>query len=219
MNPSYLNNFYIMKQYPITERYIVKKSSTEGELTPVDGYQLIEMAKEGDLTAYSRLITVYSPIVERFAYQMGNHIDDIPDISQEVFIRVYRFIDGFTHAKFTTWLYKITLNVSRDFRRKENQHANRIEKVKNEPRQAAYQEYGQLIREEEDRILHECIQELDDKYRAPIILYYFHERKYEEIADILSANLSTIKTRILRGKGMLKKLLEEAEKGEGTING
>jgi RNA polymerase sigma-70 factor, ECF subfamily len=191
----------------------------EGEFTAVDDFQLIERAKQGDLSAYSKLITVYSPIVERFAYQMGNHIDDIPDISQEVFIRVYRFIDGFTHAKFTTWLYKITLNVSRDFKRKEHQHAKRLQKVMNEPGEGAVHENGQLIKEEEDRVLHECIQELDDKYRAPIILYYFHERKYEEIADILSVNLSTIKTRILRGKGLLKKLLEEAEKGEGTING
>ncbi|XXM70532.1 RNA polymerase sigma factor [Lysinibacillus sphaericus] len=184
----------------------------------MDDLQLIKRAKKGDLSAYSKLITVYSPIVERFAYQMGNHIDDIPDISQEVFIRVYRFIDGFTHAKFTTWLYKITLNVSRDFKRKENQHAKRIQKVMNEPGEAAIHEKGHLIKEEEDRILHACIQELDDKYQAPIILYYFHERKYEEIADILSINLSTLKTRILRGKSLLKKLLKEAEKGEGTIN-
>jgi RNA polymerase sigma-70 factor, ECF subfamily len=208
-----------MKQYPILKRYIVKKSSMEGEFTEVDDLELIKRAKQGDLSAYSKLITIYSPVVERFAYQMGNHIDDIPDISQEVFIRVYRFIDGFTHAKFTTWLYKITLNVSRDFKRKENQHAKRLQKVLNEPGEGAVQENVQLIREEEDRVLHECIQELDDKYRAPIILYYFHERKYEEIADILSVNLSTIKTRILRGKGLLKKLLEKAENGEGTING
>jgi RNA polymerase sigma-70 factor, ECF subfamily len=76
-----------------------------------------------------------------------------------------------------------------------------------------------VLREEEDRVLHECLQKLDEKYKAPIILYYFHEKKYEEIADILSVNLSTIKTRLLRGKSLLKKLLEEAEKREGTING
>ncbi|MGR3765548.1 RNA polymerase sigma factor [Rossellomorea sp. NS-SX7] len=185
----------------------------------MDEFQLIEKAKQGDLSAYSKLISDYSPIVERFAYQMGNNLNDIPDISQEVFIRVYRFIDGFTHAKFTTWLYKITLNVSRDFKRKESQHNKRVHKVMNEPVYETAAAHVSVLREEEDRVLHECIQELEEKYRAPIILYYFHEKKYEEIADILSVNLSTIKTRILRGKSLLKKLLEEAEKGEGTING
>ncbi|WP_175990523.1 RNA polymerase sigma factor [Bacillus sp. Marseille-Q1617] len=185
----------------------------------MDEFQLIEKAKKGDLSAYSKLISDHSPIVERFAFQMGNHIDDIPDISQEVFIRVYRFIDGFTHAKFTTWLYKITLNVSRDFKRRESQHNKRVKKVMNEPLVESTAPYMRVLREEEDQVLHECLQELDEKYRIPIILYYFHEKKYEEIADILSINLSTIKTRLLRGKSMLKKLLEEAEKREGTING
>ncbi|WP_341356876.1 sigma factor-like helix-turn-helix DNA-binding protein [Rossellomorea sp. y25] len=60
---------------------------------------------------------------------------------------------------------------------------------------------------------------LDDKYQIPIILYYFHEKKYEEMAEILSINLSTVKTRLLRGKNLLKKELEEAGKREGRLNG
>ncbi|MCA1057224.1 RNA polymerase sigma factor [Rossellomorea aquimaris] len=185
----------------------------------MDESQLIEKAKHGDLTAYSQLIRDYSPIVERFAYQMGNNIDDIQDISQEVFIRVYRFLDGFTHAKFSTWLYKITLNVSKDFKRKDRQYTKRIQKVMNEPREEPSHDHKHFIREEEDRVLHECIQMLDEKYRVPIILYYFHEKKYEEMAAILAINLSTLKTRLLRGKSLLKKMLEEAERGEGKENG
>ena len=98
----------------------------------MDSTQLIIQAKNGDIAAYSILITNYSPIVERFAYQMGNPIHEIPDITQEVFIRMYRFIDGFSQAKFTTWLYKITLNVSRDFKRKENLHNQKINIIKSE---------------------------------------------------------------------------------------
>jgi RNA polymerase sigma-70 factor, ECF subfamily len=197
-----------------------EESDKKEEYAIVDEIHLIDMAKQGYLSAYSKLISDHSPIVERFAYQMGNHIDDIPDISQEVFIRVYRFIDGFTQAKFTTWLYKITLNVSRDFKRKESQHSKKMGKMMNEPlEESSSAPLMRVLREDEDRVLHECLQVLDEKYKAPIILYYFHEKKYEEIADILSVNLSTIKTRLLRGKSQLKKLLEEAEKREGTING
>ncbi|MGF3105425.1 RNA polymerase sigma factor [Rossellomorea sp. DUT-2] len=180
---------------------------------------LIERAKKGDLQAYSHLITYYSPIVERFAYQMGNSFADIPDITQEVFIRVYRFLDGFSYAKFTTWLYKITLNVSRDFKRRENQHNNRVKKIGNEPSENVITPQERILRQEEDRMLHECIQKLDGKYQIPIILYYFHEKKYEEMAEILSIKLSTVKTRLLRGKNLLKKELEDAEKREGRLNG
>lgn len=185
----------------------------------MENENLIEGAKNGDLNAYSRLISSYSPIVERFAYQMGHSSADIPDITQEVFIRVYRFLDGFSYAKFTTWLYKITLNVSRDFKRKENRNHNRMKRIGNEPQQAVITPQDHILREEEDRILHECIQKLDEKYQILIILYYFHERKYEEMSDILSVNLSTVKTRLVRGKNLLKKELEEAEKREGKMNG
>ncbi|WP_299743846.1 RNA polymerase sigma factor [uncultured Rossellomorea sp.] len=146
----------------------------------MENEHLIERAKKGDLQAYSHLITYYFPIVERFAYQMGNSIADIPDITQEVFIRVYRFLDGFSYAKFTTWLYKITLNVSRDFKRKENQHNNRVKKIGNEPSGDVITPQERILRQEEDRMLHECIQMLDDKYQIPIILTIFMKRSMKK---------------------------------------
>jgi RNA polymerase sigma-70 factor, ECF subfamily len=185
----------------------------------MEEYHLIDEAKKGDLGAYRDLIEQYSPVVERFAYQMGIPMHDIQDISQEVFIRVYRFLNQFSHAKFTTWLYKITLNVSRDFARKETKQKKKIEKIQKELYKNSSLPHEKIFREEEDRVLHECIQMLDDKYQLPIILFYFHDKKYEEIAEILSLNLSTVKTRLLRGKGILKKTLTEVEKKEGELNG
>ncbi len=210
-----------MKQIYESYRFIYENQTEERGRAPVEEDRLIEEARQGNVTAYGELIKIYSPIVERFAFQMGHRYQDIPDISQEVFIRVYRFLDQFSRAKFTTWLYKITLNVSRDYFRKEGQHHRRVELMKNEPNelQHSVDAEGSLLREEEDQQLHQCIQTLDEKYRLPIILFYFHEKKYEEISDILNITLSTVKTRILRGKSQLKKALEEAEKKEGKQNG
>ncbi|MGM0829641.1 MAG: RNA polymerase sigma factor [Bacillota bacterium] len=139
----------------------------------MENEHLIERAKKGDLQAYSHLITYYSSIVERFAYQMGNSIADIPDITQEVFIRVYRFLDGFSYAKFTTWLYKITLNVSRDFKRKENQHNNRVKKIGNEPSENVITPQERILRQEEDRMLHECIKSwmVNIKYQSSFTIF------------------------------------------------
>ncbi|MCP3740653.1 RNA polymerase sigma factor [Rossellomorea sp. BNER] len=186
----------------------------------MDDQHLIQQAQKGNLTAYEELIQKYLPVVERFAFQMGNSFDDIPDISQEVFIRVYRFLHQFSHSRFTTWLYKITLNVSRDYGRKRNQLQSKLQKMQNEskPQEVSLPD-ERIFREEEDRILHHCIQMLDEKYRLPIILHYFHEKKYEEIADILSLNLSTVKTRLLRGKAILKKALMKVAEEEGTNSG
>ncbi|MFC3886730.1 RNA polymerase sigma factor [Bacillus songklensis] len=181
--------------------------------------ELIAKAKEGNMRAFHQLIQLHYSTVEKFAYQLGNRRDEIEDITQEVFIRVYRFLDQFTQAKFTTWLYKITLNVTRDMARKRSQNLKKVFKFQQQPREDYPQVETHLLQNEEDRMLHMCLQTLDEKYRTPIILFYFHDRKYEEIAEIMSISLSTVKTRILRGKTMLKKAMEDLSKKEGGSYG
>lgn len=181
---------------------------------------LIKKAKQGNMAAFQQLVEMHYPVVEKFAYQLGNRHDEIEDITQEVFIRVYRFLDSFTKAKFSTWLYKITLNVTRDFARKRQSNLRKVFKIQQDFQHTEYPETeAKVIRNEEDRMLHLAIQRLDEKYRIPIVLFYFHEKKYEEIAEIMSISLSTVKTRILRGKTMLKKVLEEIQQKEGDIHG
>lgn len=181
---------------------------------------LIKKAKQGNMAAFQQLVEIHYSVVEKFAYQLGNRHDEIEDITQEVFIRVYRFLDQFTKAKFSTWLYKITLNVTRDFARKRQSNLRKVFKIQQDFQNSDYPETeAEVIRNEEDRMLHLAIQKLDEKYRVPIVLFYFHEKKYEEISEIMSISLSTVKTRILRGKTMLKKVLEEFKQKEGDING
>ncbi|WP_456277858.1 RNA polymerase sigma factor [Bacillus sp. AK128] len=179
--------------------------------------ELILKAKQGNTAAFQQLVQQYYPVVERFAFQLGNRRDEIDDITQEVFIRVYRFLDQFSKAKFTTWLYKITLNVTRDMARKKSQNERKLFKIQLEPVDDYPEVEASILQNEEDRILHISIQRLNEKYRIPIILFYFHDKKYEEIADILSISLSSVKTRLLRGKTMLKKIMEDEERkgGEG----
>lgn len=181
--------------------------------------ELIWKAKQKDMQAFQQLVELYYPIVERFAYQLGNRRHDIEDITQEVFLRVYRFLDHYTKAKFSTWLYKITLNVTRDMARKESQMNRKVIKLTNERHDDNPRIEGQVLQNEEDQMLHDCIQKLDEKYRVPLVLYYFHDKKYEEIADILELTLATVKTRLLRAKKMLKSLFEEEERKEGGYHG
>ncbi|WP_174728202.1 RNA polymerase sigma factor [Mesobacillus harenae] len=181
--------------------------------------ELISKARDGSMQAFGEIVDIYSPVVRKFAFQLGNRYEEIDDITQEVFVRVYRFLDQFSQAKFTTWLYKITLNVTRDFSRKQKRQLSKVLKFKKEPKPAAVLVEEKLLRNEEDKLLHFCIQKLDEKYRIPIILFYFHGKKYEEIGDILGLSLANVKTRLLRGKENLKKMLADAEKREGKFHG
>ncbi|UCZ54271.1 RNA polymerase sigma factor [Bacillus shivajii] len=167
----------------------------------------IRDALKGDDEAFRGLIDAYYATVERFARQIGVREEDLQDVTQEVFIKVYRFLDKYSRGKFSTWLYSVTLNVSKDFFKKNKREKQKLKKtIQNHPPQF-YEENLDLS--EDAQILHDTLQLMDEKYRIPIVLFYFHEASIQEIAAIMSMRESTIKTRLKRGKERLRKQLEE----------
>ncbi len=171
---------------------------------------LIEKAQQGDRAAYGELMKLHYRTVEKFAYQCGVRLDDIPDVTQEVFIKLHRFLHQFKQDRFTTWLYKITLNTARDYYRKQHREWDKQKKAINNNQvitQASAE--MQVLLFEEDRELHAAIVMLDEKYRIPLILYYFQELSYQQIADVLNITLSAVKTRLHRAKDGLKKSIEK----------
>ncbi|MBU9720776.1 MULTISPECIES: RNA polymerase sigma factor [Bacillaceae] len=168
---------------------------------------LIQETLRGNDEAFQELIDEYHLTVERFARQIGIREEDLPDVTQEVFIKVYRFLDKYSRGKFTTWLYSVTLNVAKDFFRKQKREKRKLEKTIQENPEQFYQENLDLT--EDAKILHETISQMDEKYRIPIVLFYFHDSSIKDIAAIMSMRESSVKTRLKRGKSLLKKSLEE----------
>jgi RNA polymerase sigma-70 factor (ECF subfamily) len=168
--------------------------------------ELIEMAQKGDKVAYGELMNLHHRTVEKFAFQCGVKADDVQDITQEVFIKLYRFLHQFQRDRFTTWLYKITLNAARDYYRKESREKDKENKIQEDthfgyPSKSAE---SKILVFEEDRELHEAIQLLEEKYRIPIVLFYFQELTYDQIGEVMNIPLATVKTRLLRAKEQLK---------------
>ncbi|MBP3950394.1 RNA polymerase sigma factor [Bacillus suaedae] len=163
--------------------------------------ELLVRAKKGDDDAFGQLVEMHLKTVEKFAFQIGVSPIHIEDVTQEVFLKVYRFLNKHTRGKFTTWLYTITMNVIRDFYRKEQQMKRKTVELQ---RYSLHQTYVDDHLDEDSKELHLMIQKLDEKYRIPIILHYFHGQNYQEIANVLSVSEGAIKTRILRAKQKLK---------------
>ncbi|MGG0669356.1 RNA polymerase sigma factor [Sporosarcina koreensis] len=178
---------------------------------------LIVRAQNGEREAFAQLMNMHYRTVEKFAYQCGVRLDDIPDVTQEVFIKLYRFLPQFNQQRFTTWLYKITLNSARDYYRKEGRETAKEERMKKSGNESAQQSAEhQVLLFEEDRELHEAIVRLDEKYRIPLILFYFQNLTYQQIADVMNITMATVKTRIFRAKDSLKK---EMDMKGGVIHG
>lgn len=175
--------------------------------------ELIVRAQQGDKEAYIDLIRIHQQTVEKFAFQCGVHSNDLADVSQEVFVKLYRFLHQFKQDRFTTWLYKITLNATRDYYRKEQRELAKEDELNAQRQTNFLSAEDDVLLFEEDKLLHNAIQALDEKYRYPIVLYYFHELKYDEIAEVLNISLSTVKVRLLRAKEKLKAALMQ----EGSV--
>lgn len=91
--------------------------------------KLIRQALEGNDLAFRDLIEAYYKTIERFARQIGVQEDDLADVTQEVFIKVYRFLSKYSRGKFSTWLYSITLNVSKDLFKKQKRELGKTQKI------------------------------------------------------------------------------------------
>ncbi len=170
---------------------------------------IIEQAQLGDMAAYHTLMKRHYRTVEKFAYQCGVYEDDIPDVTQEVFIKLFRFLHQFNREQFTTWLYKITLNTARDYYRKEKREANKKGKLSTYTAQVVSpSSESRVLLFEEDRELHQAILALDENYRMPLILFYFQELSYEQMSEVLNISMSTVKTRLFRAREKLKMGME-----------
>lgn len=156
------------------------------------------------------LIDSYWISVKKLAFTYVKDWDLAEDITQEVFIKSYKSLDQFRRdSSYKTWLYKITVNRCKDEVKskwfKTLWISEDLKEKVGKKIASAEQSYISRIEEAE---LSELVLSLPTKYREVIILYYYEELKLEEIKDLLKLNMSTIKTRLRRGKMILKKVYE-----------
>lgn len=147
--------------------------------------------------------------VIRLAYY---HVRDrflAEDIFQEVFYRVYLNLDKFRKdSSYFTWIYRITVNLCRDY--KASAYFRRMLPWYNMEAKTPYADAGMFESAEGGEIFAR-VMELPQKYRAVIALYYFDELKTPEIAARLGINEAAVRTRLSRGRDMLRSLLAKEE--------
>ena len=176
--------------------------------------ELIQQSCAGNMDAFEQLILQYERRVYTIAYKyMGNH-EDASDMAQEAIIKAYQSIGSFRgDAAFGTWLGKITANQCLDeLRKRKKQQTTSLEdtleleegSVKKEIESLAATPEEHAIRQETASYMQMLISELKEEYRAVVILRELEGYSYEEIADILSCSLGTVKSRISRARLYLK---------------
>ena len=181
------------------------------EVAEQSSTELIVKARNGDSAAFRECIRLYSPRVNAIAYQMVGNNDDARDISQEVFVRLYRSLEQFdTDFSFTSWLYRLTMNLSIDFLRKNARH--RLKSL-DEPDNALDIRDGSPGPDEnvEKSELYGAINrlagDLSINQRRVFVLRDLQGFATEEVAVILKCRASTVRVHLARARRRIKEAL------------
>jgi RNA polymerase sigma-70 factor, ECF subfamily len=174
-----------------------------------EDHLLIQRFLAGEEPAFERLVERYYQRIDRVAQQVVRHPMAAEDITQEVFLRAYRALPRFRgEASFYSWLYRITINLCLNYLRRQ---AHQEVPTAQDSEIAAFPVVNDpsvvLEAQERERTIRHAIDALPAHYRIAIILRDLEGLSYQEIADVLSIPLGTVKSRINFGKSLLRKAL------------
>jgi RNA polymerase sigma-70 factor, ECF subfamily len=159
------------------------------------------------------LVNKYGKDIKKLAYMYVKDWGKAEDITQEVFIICYKKLHLFRgDSSYKTWLYKITVNKCKDeLKRKSFWQLRLADKLKYHVPKSERSTEEQVITKSEDQELSDNVLSLPIKYREVIILFYYEGLKIKEIHELTGLNIDTIKTRLSRSKGLLRKMYEGSE--------
>ncbi|MEX0736415.1 MAG: sigma-70 family RNA polymerase sigma factor [Bacteroidota bacterium] len=184
---------------------------------PNDDFQLVEAFRKGDEKAFEELIRRYQHQVANLIYLTLGNREEVDDLTQEVFIRVYRSLHRFEHsASVFSWIYRITMNLCIDeIRRRKikrtlsleffTDHTLERERQSKETSNAE----DDLLLKEKKRMVSNALQRLSPLHRQIILLREYEDLTYEEIATTLRISKQAVKSRIFRAREELRTLLKD----------
>jgi len=180
--------------------------------------ELVSRSIGGDHDSFNQLVLRWERPIYALAYRVIGREEDARDVCQETFLRAFRALNGFRgQAKFSSWLYRIALNLCRDWVRRERrtpvvQAPEEIEVLELSAIQEPTVSIEDLVaRRELTRVVERAMARLPEEQRTAIILKEYHELTFQEIADLVGCPLSTVKTRLYQGLAVLRRELAKSE--------
>ncbi|GGG07449.1 RNA polymerase sigma factor SigW [Paenibacillus abyssi] len=179
--------------------------------------RLARMALRGDQEAFAEIVGLYQEKLYHMAYRMLSNRQEAEDVVQDTFLRVYNNLDRYDETmKFSTWIYRIATNLCIDrLRKRKPSYSLDAESSDHEgldgysmiPSDDRTPESETLLSETQ-RIIHQAMDTLPAKYKSVMVLRYLQELSLQEIGDVLGMPVTTVKTRVHRGREFLRKKLE-----------
>lgn len=173
--------------------------------------EIAKRVQGGDTESFGLLVARYEEKISRYARKFLLRGEEVKDIVQEVFIKAYVNIQSFDPMqRFSPWIYRIA----------HNEFINAIKKRERGPLfffdldvlfpqpVAPDTADGEAKREEVKRMLDKALDQIGAIYREPLVLYYYEDKNYNEISEILHLPIPTVSSRLRRGRLLLQKIVE-----------
>jgi RNA polymerase sigma-70 factor (ECF subfamily) len=177
--------------------------------------ELVARSIGGDTESFNQLVVRWERPIYALAYRVIGREEDARDVCQETFMRAFRSIHGFRgQAKFSSWLYRIALNLCRDWIRRERraptvQAPEGVDVIEMASEQGPVESIEELVsRRDIGRLIERAMATLSEEQRTAIILKEYQGLTFQEIADLQGCPLSTVKTRLYQGLTVLRRELE-----------
>jgi RNA polymerase sigma factor (sigma-70 family) len=191
----------------------------------LNDFNLVGRAKDGDQKAYAELMQRYKDSIYFMALKMVNNKDDAMDLTVETFGKAFENIEKYKpDFAFSTWLFRIATNNCIDFIRKKRINLVSINSmVDDEGDDRPLQIKSDTLNPEETSIkkqqqeqLKIIVDKLPLRYKTLIMLRYFDEQSYEEIAQQLDLPLGTVKAQLFRARDLLSNIINRRKKAPGS---
>jgi RNA polymerase sigma-70 factor (ECF subfamily) len=180
--------------------------------------ELVEQLQQGDESAYKKLVDDYQVMVYNTALGIVQNAEDADDITQEVFIQVFRSVSSFKgDSKISTWLYRITLSKALDHEKK-MKRKKRFGFVQSlfgindevDNQQAGFDHPGvQMEKKESADALFKALRQIPDKQRIAFTLHKLEGQTYQEVAEIMNTTVFAVESLMSRAKTNLKMTLKK----------
>jgi RNA polymerase sigma-70 factor (ECF subfamily) len=184
---------------------------------PIDDFKLIEAFHNGDDKAFEEIVRRYHRQVANIVYLTLGNREEVDDLSQEVFVRVFRSLNRFEYdSSLYSWIYRIAVNLCIDEIRKKRIRKlipldflteTKLEREKKS--KAVVTASDELLQKEKEEVIRDALGKLSPLHRTVILLREYQDLSYGEIAKTLRISQQAVKSRIFRAREELRVLLKD----------
>jgi RNA polymerase sigma-70 factor (ECF subfamily) len=178
--------------------------------------EVIRLCQKGQKEPFAQLVDHYKNWIFGLIFRWVGQKEVAEEMAQEVFLKAFSQIRNFRgEARFSSWLYQISLNRCRDYwRSREFRHRQdaALEEIAERPALSPLAEQEIQLKQRQ-KIVRGALESLPENYREALILRYLHELSYEEMAEQLGQGVSSLKMRVMRGLDLLKNKLGDRDDG------